>query len=391
MIGNVGPFISVYLAHTVALLAFSVFVLMHFSPDIATNLEHKFFRIFVLSFQGYTVFDSLQTLRQFDLIYISKDVYTAICFLTFVFIVLCTACFCMIISLHIRKGQLPSKPILVLSLVPLVLTVISLFISLFNGMVFSISEDVKIIRGPAYILTYIFAFFYLAAIFRAAAVRVKKAETAHSRREFLSLVFFVLLIAAWAILDTKLKDITSLPVLIFAVIFYLFVSFQQSNIYTDTLTGMNNRRKAENYLSGELKNISEDMPIYMFMGDINGFKGINDQYGHHEGDTALIIFAEAVKKSANAYKGFAARYGGDEFVWAWRPIKGGDMDPEMVIEDIRHRVKAECIAMNKPYIISLSIGYIICTDPSRSTISYLNEADRKMYADKEGHYRKNGR
>ena len=123
------------------------------------------------------------------------------------------------------------------------------------------------------------------------------------------------------------------------------------------------------------------------MGDINGFKKINDEHGHHEGDHALIIFAEAVKKSATAYNGFAARYGGDEFVWAWRPIKGGDFDPEMVLQDIRHRVAAECIAKRKPYVISLSIGYVICDDPKTPVTAYLKAADRKMYADKQGHYR----
>ena len=150
---------------------------------------------------------------------------------------------------------------------------------------------------------------------------------------------------------------------------------------------MNNRRKAEMYLSTEVKNASKDNPIYLFMGDINGFKEINDKYGHYEGDCALMIFSEAVKKSAAAYNGFAARYGGDEFVWAWRPIRNGDVDPEMVISDIRHRVEAECKDQKKQYIISLSIGYILCTNPEISAKQYLKDADRKMYADKQGYYR----
>ena len=150
------------------------------------------------------------------------------------------------------------------------------------------------------------------------------------------------------------EDVTTLPIEIFAVIFYLFISSQQSNIYTDMLTGMNNRRKAEIYMSSELSNVSEETPLYMFMGDINGF---------------------------------AARYGGDEFVWAWRPVKNGDIDPEIVINDIQHRVEAECRVQNRPYVLSLSIGCVICTDPKKSFTSYIKAADKRMYAKKEGYHR----
>ena len=386
-----GPFISVYLAHSLALILFSAYMFLHFSPDIATDLEHKYFKFFVISFQGYTILDNIQTLREFNIISIGKTLYTVFCFLTFLFIILCTFCFSMIISLHMRNGRTPSKAVLIFSFVPIALDLITLFISLFNGMVFSISEDVKIIRGSAYWIIYAYAFIYLLAILRLIFIRMKEAKTAHVKRESLGFIFLIFILIGWSVLDTMLEGITTLPILVFAVLFYLYVSFQQANIYTDALTGMNNRRKAETYLSSELKNVSKSSPIYMFMGDINGFKGINDQYGHQEGDNALIIFAEAVKKSADAYNGFAARYGGDEFVWAWRPIKNGDVDPEMVIEDISHRVKAECIAMKKPYVISLSIGYVICTEPERSVVSYLKEADRKMYAYKQGHHRMNSR
>ena len=61
----------------------------------------------------------------------------------------------------------------------------------------------------------------------------------------------------------------------------------------------------------------------------------------------------------------------------------------MVIEDIRHRVAAECVAEHKPYVLSLSIGYVVCEDAKTSRTTYLKEADRKIYADKQAHYRKN--
>ena len=57
------------------------------------------------------------------------------------------------------------------------------------------------------------------------------------------------------------------------------------------------------------------------------------------------------------------------------------------MNDIRHRVEAECKAQKRPYVLSLSLGYILCTDPTIKVSQYLKEADRKMYANKQGHYR----
>ena len=47
---------------------------------------------------------------------------------------------------------------------------------------------------------------------------------------------------------------------------------------------------------------------------MNDFKNINDNFGHNEGDRALIVAATALKQVANKVKGFTARIGGDEFI-----------------------------------------------------------------------------
>lgn len=387
MTGNILPFISAYLAYSVALLVFSVYIFFHLSTDITTNLEYLYFRLFTVSFQIYVILNNVQNLREFEIINISEGLYTAICFLTVISVLFSAFCFYLIIMLRLGTGEKAILKIFILGLIPIVAVAILLLVSLFNGMIFSVDTKSHLVTGPSYFLIYICAFIYLIIIARVSYQKLKAADISDAKREPKSMILLILFLMVWAVADTWLKDVTTLPIMMFAVIFHLFISFQQSNIYTDILTGMNNRRKAELYLSDELKNVSRSAPLYMFMGDINGFKKINDEHGHHEGDHALIIFAEAVKKSATAYNGFAARYGGDEFVWAWRPIKGGDFDPEMVLQDIRHRVAAECVAKRKPYIISLSIGYVICDDSKIPVSAYLKAADRKMYADKQGHYR----
>lgn len=387
MTGNIVSFISVYLAYGAALLAFSVYIFFRLSTDIATSLEYMCFRLFIVVFQIYVILTNIQTLREFEIIYISEGLYSALCFFIFIFVLVNTFCFYLLTMLRHKAEEKSILKTGVFGLIPIITATTLLLISLFNGIIFTVDSNSHMIRGSQYFLIYLCAFVYLIPILKVSFEKLKAADITNAKREPRALIFLIVFIIIWVSADTALKEITTLPIVIFGVIFHLFISFQQSNIYTDTLTGMNNRRKAELFLSDELKNTSKAAPIYMFMGDINGFKKINDEHGHHEGDHALIIFAEAVKKSATAYNGFAARYGGDEFVWAWRPIKNGDFDPEMVIQDIRHRVAAECAAKHKPYIISLSIGYVICDDPKISVTAYLKEADRKMYADKQGHYR----
>mgnify|MGYP002737656633 CR=1 FL=1 len=54
--------------------------------------------------------------------------------------------------------------------------------------------------------------------------------------------------------------------------------------------------------------------VYLLMMDADGFKQINDRYGHVEGDHALQVISAALKEVCSASGGFIARYGGDEFV-----------------------------------------------------------------------------
>ena len=52
----------------------------------------------------------------------------------------------------------------------------------------------------------------------------------------------------------------------------------------------------------------------MFMLDLNGFKKINDEYGHDVGDDVLILAAKGIKESIGD-NDYAVRFGGDEFMY----------------------------------------------------------------------------
>ena len=146
-------------------------------------------------------------------------------------------------------------------------------------------------------------------------------------------------------------------------------------------------RKTEEYLTGLSDSFSEDAPTYLFMCDINSFKQINDSYGHAEGDEALIMVSNAIKAVISVHKGFAARYGGDEFIWVWRCTDAGKTAPDTLICEIEERLKEICGEAKKPYALSFSAGYVCCTDPQRSVYAYIKEADERMYERKKEFHR----
>ena len=63
-----------------------------------------------------------------------------------------------------------------------------------------------------------------------------------------------------------------------------------------------------------VKQIGPGKQLYLFMMDLDDFKGINDILGHAVGDRALIDTARILKKTAGPHQSIVTRYGGDEFL-----------------------------------------------------------------------------
>jgi diguanylate cyclase (GGDEF)-like protein len=80
--------------------------------------------------------------------------------------------------------------------------------------------------------------------------------------------------------------------------------------YTDALTGLGNRRKAEAAIQ---EAIAATPPLSLLVFDMNGFKAINDRYGHNQGDQLLKVVAQRMRGAVRDTE-VVCRWGGDEFV-----------------------------------------------------------------------------
>ena len=83
---------------------------------------------------------------------------------------------------------------------------------------------------------------------------------------------------------------------------------------TDPLTRTYNRRYLRDQLPLETKRaVRYSRPVSVLICDIDHFKDVNDQYGHHTGDAVLKIFAERLQHTFRQGLDWIARYGGEEF------------------------------------------------------------------------------
>ena len=88
----------------------------------------------------------------------------------------------------------------------------------------------------------------------------------------------------------------------------------ENSAITDYLTGLPNARSLFLQLDRELARCKRDnTTLTVMVSDMDGFKQINDRFGHLEGNRVLRLFAQALKDSCREYD-YVARMGGDEFV-----------------------------------------------------------------------------
>lgn len=149
------------------------------------------------------------------------------------------------------------------------------------------------------------------------------------------------------------------------------------DVRTDDLTGLNNRGEFDRYLHTTLNGIPMEKKLYLLLFDADGFKSINDKYGHQEGDRALRLIAKTLMGVCHGTDWFCARYGGDEFVIVCKC--DDESTVKKIIDDIDVGLKNAASENHLAYTPALSCGYA-CFDPHRQTLTDLVDmADQSLY------------
>ena len=144
----------------------------------------------------------------------------------------------------------------------------------------------------------------------------------------------------------------------------------------DGLTGLGNRTSFNALLDKMLSRTTASNPVAVIMIDLNGFKPINDTYGHAAGDAVLVSVAErlgaSLRPGAQAF-----RLGGDEFaVLSYGDDTGGFQRlGDRLAEEIRAPIGFD----DKTLLVGASIGIGAADSPETSAADLCTMADQAMY------------
>lgn len=146
----------------------------------------------------------------------------------------------------------------------------------------------------------------------------------------------------------------------------------------DPLTGLPNRALFDDRATLALASVRRDgSRLAMIFIDLDGFKPVNDRFGHAAGDAVLKEIASRIRSSIRE-SDTAARIGGDEFVVLLRNIQTS-ADALAVSEKIREALSRPCTLENQRVSVSASIGISIYPEHGTDMIELCRNADHAMY------------
>ena len=140
----------------------------------------------------------------------------------------------------------------------------------------------------------------------------------------------------------------------------------------DSLTGLRNRRAFQDQAQELFRQAErEGHSLSVAMLDLDHFKRINDEHGHASGDSALVVFAQALARTLP--QDLTGRLGGEEFALVSR------MPPEQLLQALdllRRYCHAQSYAPGAPPL-SFSAG--VFSGLADDLEGFLHEADRRLY------------
>ena len=146
-------------------------------------------------------------------------------------------------------------------------------------------------------------------------------------------------------------------------------------MYTDTLTGIANRRIFLESLGGAISFAQRHQtPLSIIMADLDDFKSVNDTFGHNAGDQVLQTFATLLMENSRQ-EDLAARFGGEEFIMM---LPGTGAEEAAVLGE---RVRRHWQEMTSPAFsirVTASFG-VAAYQPGDTVDDFIERADQALY------------
>ena len=155
----------------------------------------------------------------------------------------------------------------------------------------------------------------------------------------------------------------------------------RSLAHTDALTGLPNRRGLQSQLALALHSCAPNRLLAVYLLDLDGFKLVNDRFGHDVGDALLVAAGVRLREQLRGAD-VVARLGGDEFV-----VLASNLADEGAAAALGRKL---LVAFDLPFDaggqrceVGLTIGYALAPHDSSSADELIKRADAAMYAGKQ--------
>jgi diguanylate cyclase (GGDEF)-like protein len=164
----------------------------------------------------------------------------------------------------------------------------------------------------------------------------------------------------------------------------------QEDSLTDPLTGLPNTRFLFMHLSRELSRADRlKTEVSVLVMDLDHFKDINDNHGHHVGDRALCEVARVLRTAIRPYD-ICVRYAGDEFIVVLSGCGAEEaehkrLELQQTVDEVYFEARP-----GKRLPLGISIGCAVCPQDGESYETLLATADSRMYQDKASRKRRAG-
>ena len=280
---------------------------------------------------------------------------------------------CLYEDLKLYKSIARVKRIYRYAFIPAIILVIIALGNMFFPMIFYIDDMNVYHRLP---LSYAFYVVDLCYLIHSGAV-LKKYEKQYGKISFFPLYLMAVPIVLGCALQMMFYGVSLIWVSLAVGLTSIYMSLQNEFSYLDKLTSLYNRAYLDYKMESMLK--EKNPKVGAIMIDVDFFKTINDTFGHSTGDEALVDVARVIIFS-KPDKAIATRFAGDEFIL----LVNNTYDDEMrkIIESIRGELKYFNETENRPYKLSLSLGYTLFDPEKDTTDTFFKRMDDNMYVEK---------
>ena len=369
-----------YLLANIACIIFLGIVLFTLEKGVDKQVSTLFLARIMMALMGYFTSDAIWVLFECGVFQCSKTVMYIITIIPYVCLLITSWLWFIYCEIVQGNTKILAMPRFFICAIPFFTAIIMLIVGVFTDYLFIIDESGYLEYGFLYAVLLSIPFGYLLISSVKAFYRAFTSNRYSDHSLYIAMGIFPITPMVCGVLQAFFLIIPIMCYGATAAVLLLYITATENRISKDPLTKINNRQEMNRYLSQKMKSRTQKMDLYLLIMDVDHFKGINDKYGHVEGDRALVTVARALEISCSDAKNraFLSRYGGDEFIVVM------EAENEQQVEETAAIIRDNITRLNEEsgaaFKLEACIGYARYDFDNPVTIPQLiARADEKLY------------